>query len=266
MIEIVFLGTGGAFSTNRRGNTALLIEAPDFRMLLEVGPAIVQQLLRAGLHPRDIEHLFVSHSHGDHTLGFPMLILNRLDAASRLHIYGAQETISTLKMLWTLAYADFDSNYLKSDWHRLSDRGLDELEVAPGVTLHTAVVPYPPGALTLAGRWDFKDGPSITFATDTIPNAATIQLARGCDLLIHESTCSAELQPDADASIHFHSTARQAGEVARQAGCRRLALVHMGAEVGEHPDVLIGEARAGTDLEVIVPEDGERVRVSAAER
>ena len=244
----------------------MLIEAPGFRMLLEAGPTIVQQLLRAGLHPRDIEYLFVSHSHGDHTLGFPMLILNRLDAAGRLHIYGAQETISTLKMLWTLAYPDFDRNYLKSDWHRLSDRGLDELEVVPGVTLHTAVVPYPPGALTLAGRWDFEGGPSIAFATDTIPNAATIQLARGCDLLIHESSNSAVLQPDADASTHFHSTARQAGEVARQAGCRRLALVHMVGIVGEHPDVLIEEARADTDLEVIVPEDGERVHVSAAER
>ena len=265
MIEIVFLGTGGAFSTKRRSNTALLIEAPDFRMLLEAGPTVVQQLIRAGLHPRDIENLFVSHPHGDHTLGFPMLILNRLDAGGRLQIYSAPDSIATLKMLWTLAYADFDSNYLKSDWHQLSDRGLDEVELAPGVTLCTAVVPYPPGALTLAGRWDFKDGPSIAFATDTIPNAATIQLARDCDLLIHESSYSAVLQPDADASMHFHSTARQAGEVARQAGCRRLALIHLGVQVGEHPDVLVEEARADTDLEVIVPEDGERVRVSAAE-
>jgi hypothetical protein len=35
----------------------------------------------------------------------------------------------------------------------------------------------------------------------------------------------------------------------------------MGPEIGEQPDVLIEEARAGTDLEVIVPEDGEHVRV-----
>jgi ribonuclease Z len=265
MVEIVFLGTGGAFPTTRRSNTALMIEAPDFSMLVEAGPTVVEQLLRVGLHPPEIQHLFVSHSHGDHTLGFPVLILNRLQAPSRINIYGAQDTISTLKMLWTLAYADFDSNYLKSDWHRLSDRGLDEMELAPGVTLHTAVVPYPPGALTLAARWDFEDGPSIAFATDTIPNAATIQLARDCDLLVHESSYSAVLQPDADASVHFHSTARQAGEVARQAGCRQLALVHLGADVGDHPDVLIEEARADTDLDVIVPEDGDRLRVSASE-
>jgi ribonuclease Z len=265
MTEIVFLGTGGAFSTERRSNTALLIDAPDFRVLLEAGPTVVQQLIHAGVPPADIEHLFVSHSHGDHTLGFPMLILNRLNATSRLNIYSAQDTISTLKMLWTLAYPDFDSNYLKSDWHRLSDRGVDEVKPTPGVTLHTTVVPYPPGALTLAARWDFEGGPSISFATDTIPNAATIQLARGSDLLVHEASYSAVLQPDVNAAMHFHSTARQAGEVARQAGCRQLALVHMGGQAGGHPDVLVEEARADTDLQVIVPEDGERLRLSDAE-
>lgn len=263
MYEITFLGTGHAFTTKRRSNSALLIEAPDFRMLVDAGPTIVQQLARADLHPVDIKRLFVSHSHGDHTLGFPMLVLNRLSAATRLQVYAAQDTISTLQMLWTLAYADFDSNYLKCDWHRMSERRMDEAEVAPGVTLRTIVVPYPPGATTLAARWDFADGPSVTHVTDTIPNTASIQLAQGSDLLIHEASYSAVLQPDIDPAMHFHSTAQQAGEIARQANCRRLALVHLLPEIGDHPDVLIEEARADTDLEVIVPEDGERVRIDA---
>ena len=263
MYEIVFLGTSHAFTTKRRSNSALLIEAPDFRMLVDAGPTVVQQLLSVGLHPIDIKRLFVSHSHGDHTLGFPMLILNRLGAATRLQIYAAQDTISTLKMLWTLAYADFDSNYLKCDWHRMSERRPDEAEVAPGVNLRTVVVPFPAGAPTLAARWDFDDGPSVTFVTDTVPNTTSIQLAQGSDLLIHEASYSAELQPDEDPARHFHSTARQAGEVARQAGCPRLALVHLLPEISDYPETLIEEARAGTDLQVIVPEDGERVRVDA---
>jgi ribonuclease BN (tRNA processing enzyme) len=230
-------------------------------MLAEASPGIVPRLARIDVAASDIRLLFISHSHGDHTLGFPMLVLNRIKAATRLQVYAAQDTLSTLQMLWTLAYADFDSNYLKCDWHRLSDRRLDEVEIAPGVMLRTIVVPYPPGATTLAARWDFADGPSVTYVTDTIPNTASIQLARGSDLLIHEATFSAELQPDADPGMHFHSTARQAGEIARQAGCPRLALVHLGAEVSDHPDVLVDEACAGTDLQVIVPEDGERVRL-----
>lgn len=261
MYEIVFLGTSHAFTTKRRSNSALLIKAPDFHMLVDAGPSIVQQLARIDLHPVDIKRLFVSHSHGDHALGFPMLVLNRLGAATRLQVYAAQDTISTLQMLWTLAYADFDSNYLKCDWHRMSEHRPDKVEVAPGVTLRTVVVPYPAGAPTLAARWDFCDGPSISFVTDTVPNTSSIQLAQGSDLLIHEATHSAELQPDVDPATHFHSTARQAGEVARQAGCPRLALVHLCPEISDYPEVLVEEARADTDLQVIVPEDGERLRV-----
>ncbi|MBN1977366.1 MAG: MBL fold metallo-hydrolase [Anaerolineae bacterium] len=240
-----------------------MIEAPGFRMLVEASPGIVSRLDRIGVSPGDIRRIFISHSHGDHTLGFPTLVLSRIRAATRLQVYAAQDTLSMLQMLWTLAYADFDSNYLKCDWHRMSERRPDEVEVAPGVILRTIVVPYPPGATTLAARWDFEDGPSVTFVTDTIPNTASIQLAQGSDLLIHEATYSAELQPNEDPARHFHSTARQAGEVARQAGCPRLALVHLGPEISNYPKVLVQEARADTDLQVIVPEDGERVRVDA---
>jgi len=262
MVDVVFLGTGGAFSAGRRGHLALLIEAGDFRMLAEAGPEIVQQLVRVGVQASEIERLFVSHSHGDHVLGFPMLILNRLRANSHLHVYAGPNTISTLQMLWTLAYADFDSHYLKAEWHRLSERAEAELKLGDGVTLHTIGIPHPPGVQTLAARWDFETGVSLTFATDTTANPATVELAQGCDLLIHEASYSAVLQPDADPSLHFHSSAQQAGEIARQAGCQRLALVHMGPVIGEQPDVLVEEARAGTSLEVIVPEDGERISLS----
>ena len=106
-------------------------------------------------------------------------------------------------------------------------------------------------------------GPSgPVWLTDTIPSAATVELARGSDLLIHEASFSAVLQPGVDPSVNFHSTARQAGEIARRAGCPRLALVHMGPQISEHPDVLVEEARADSDLQVIVPEDGQRMSIN----
>lgn len=259
MPEITFLGTGGAFPTKRRSTSKFLIESPGFCMLVETGPDIVQQLARADRQPTDIDYLFVSHSHGDHTLGFPMLILSRLGASTRLHVYAGPDTIATLEMLWTLAYADFDSNYLKCEWHHLSERGASVVEISPGITLRTVLVPYPPGAPTLAARWDFADGPAIAYITDTYPNDAAIELAHGCDLLIHESQYSATLQPDEKPRKYFHSTAQQAGEVARQTGCPRLVLVHLGPEIGNHPDVLADEARADTDLQVIIPEDGDHI-------
>jgi ribonuclease Z len=261
MIELTFLGTGSAFSAGRRGNLALLVEAASFRLLVEVGPTIVQQLARVGVKAAEIERLFVSHSHGDHSLGFPIFALNRLPAPPPLHIYAAASTAAALRGLLALAYPGFDDETLNLHWHELSEHGPDEIELVKGVTLRTAVVPHPDNVPTLAARWDLANGPSVAFVTDTVPNAATVDLARGCDLLIHESNFSAKLQPDLDISEYYHSTAQQAGEMARRAGCPRLVLVHLGSEIGEFPAILADEARAGTDLDVTVPEDGERVRV-----
>jgi len=262
MVDVTFLGTGDAFSAGRRGNLALLIEASDFRMLVEAGPAIMQQLARINLQAAEIEWLFISHSHGDHALGFPMLVLNRLPTPTPLRIYAGASAVAVLKALWELAYTGFGIGRLNLCWHELAEQDAEETQLVEGVILHTAAVPHPPGVPTLAARWDFAGGPALTFVTDTFPNAAAVELARGSDLLIHEASYSTTLQPNADPAVNYHSSAQQAGKVARQAGCPRLALVHLGPETGEHPDVLAEEARAGTNLQVIVPEDGQRIHLN----
>jgi len=228
-------------------------------MLAEAGPSILQQLACANLHPAQIERVFISHAHGDHILGFPMLALNRLPNPTPLHIYTTARSAETLRALWELSYHGFGIEQVRLHWCDLREDVPEEVPLAEGVTLRTAPVPGPPEIPTLAARWDFAGGPSVTFVTDTVFNDAAVELARGSDLLIHEASFSAVLQPDVDPALASHSTARQAGEVARRAGCRQVALVHLGPLTGERPDVLAEEARAGTCLEVIVPEDGERV-------
>ena len=261
MPEVVFLGTGGAFAAGRRTNLGLLLQDSDFRMLVETSPMIMQQLARIGLPAIEIEQIFVSHSHGDHSLGFPMLALNRLSAPAQLRVYAGSNTVATLKMLWALVYTGYGGHRLQCEWHNLLEHNPDEVELSHGVILHTTVVSHPPGMPTLAARWNFTDGSSVTFATDTLPCSNTVELAQDSDLLIHEASFSAELQPSTDPFVYFHSTAQQAGEVARQAGCPRLALVHLGAEISEYPDVLAREAGHGNDLQVIVPEDGDRLQL-----
>jgi ribonuclease Z len=262
MVNVTFLGTGGAFSAGRRTNLALLIEGPNFRMLAETGPMILHQLAGAGLKATDIDHLFATHGHGDHILGFPMLVLNRMGAENPLQVYAGESTIATLRVLSALSFSSLSSGRKDVEWHVLSEEGPDEASLKSDVRFRTVLPDHPPGTPTLSARWDFDEGPSITFVTDTRPGQETIALARGSDLLIHEASFSSTLQPHADAAIHYHSTAEQAGKIARQAGCRRLALVHLGPEIGDQPAVLIEEAKAGTGLDVMVPEDGEQVAVT----
>jgi ribonuclease Z len=262
MTHVTFMGTGGAFSAGSRGNLALLIESTGFRMVIEAGPLIMLQLATAGLEVTDVERIFVSHSHGDHTLGFPILALKRnAHFGKTMYVYGGSTTLAILRTLCDTSYPGLGLLDGNIRWHPLSEQDRNRTLLTENVTMTTDVMDHPAGVPTLAARWDFDGGPTVTFVTDTVPNQRSIDLAQGSDLLIHDSNYSAVLQPEATPAEACHSTARQAGEVARQAGCKRLALTHLGQQIGNSPDILIEEARAGTSLEVIVPDDGERILI-----
>jgi ribonuclease Z len=87
-----------------------------------------------------------------------------------------------------------------------------------------------------------RPGRTVVITGDTRPCAATIAIAQGADLLIHEATFGDE---EADrAKETGHSTAREAGVVARSANCRRLLLTHFSARYSRDAADLEAQARA----------------------
>ncbi|CAM3332946.1 ribonuclease Z [Rhodothermus bifroesti] len=84
-------------------------------------------------------------------------------------------------------------------------------------------------------------GRTFAYVADTRPCEAGIRLAEGVDLLYHEATfCQAQHRLAVERG---HSTAREAAEVALQAGARRLLLGHFSARY-EDPMPLVEEARS----------------------
>jgi ribonuclease Z len=91
-----------------------------------------------------------------------------------------------------------------------------------------------------------QPGQSFVYCTDTVFCEAAVELARGADLLIHESTFS-----HADAELAFargHSTSTMAAQTALEAGVRQLVLTHLSPRYVPGnpitPDDLLAEARA----------------------
>jgi len=102
-----------------------------------------------------------------------------------------------------------------------------------------------------------RRGPSIAYTLDTTPCRAAVELGRGADVLIHESTyedARAEL-----AHARGHSTGLEAARVAAEASARTLLLTHFSPSVdGErvadearsiHPRVVAASDLAGIQVD-----------------
>ncbi len=83
MLEIVFVGTGDAFGSGGRRNSAILVRDGETTLLLDCGPTTLLGLKDLGVDPREIDAIAISHFHGDHTSGVPFILLDYLFANPR---------------------------------------------------------------------------------------------------------------------------------------------------------------------------------------
>jgi ribonuclease Z len=99
-----------------------------------------------------------------------------------------------------------------------------------------------------------RRGRRVVVSGDTRPCRGTIEAARGADLLVHDSTFGDAEQERAEETMH--STAREAGRVARQAAASRLVLTHLSMRYDRDFACLLEEARAEYAGAVEVAADG----------
>jgi len=200
-------------------------------VILDAGTGI--RLLGQDLAQRRLERLVAvllfSHTHWDHIQGLPFFRPAR-SSANRLVILGPRRLGQTLEQI--LAGQMVDS-YLPSTFDQLA-ADLIIKEVHNGEPLvvgnHTTVVPrrllHPGGAF---GYRIGCQGRSVAYASDTGHpdgglDANVLELARGADLLIHDSQFTPEERLEHPG--WGHSSWREAVDVAVQAGVGRLALFH----------------------------------------
>jgi ribonuclease Z len=224
-----------------------VIRAGRTTCLVDVGGSPVQKLRRVGIDPVGLSAVVVTHTHPDHVYGLPALIqcLLILGRTAPLPVYCRAE------------HADLVGRLL--DLFGLSDEGLSVpvVPVEPRAAVRVLetpdlVVTASPNAHgrmpNLAVRAD-AGGRSLVYSSDTRPCADVEALARDATALIHEATFA---RPD---PTQWHSTAREAGQVARAAGVRRLYLAHVGYAVHDALPAHVAAARAGFGGTVAMAEE-----------
>src|SRR4030095_9478186 len=119
--KITILGSSGALPAYGRHPSSQLIEIQSRSFLVDCGEGTQMQLMRLQANFHRINHIFISHLHGDHYLGLMGLIftLHLQRRTSDLHVYshrGLDEIITT-----QLRYSRSAPSF-KIVFHRLEKR------------------------------------------------------------------------------------------------------------------------------------------------
>ena len=107
-----------------------------------------------------------------------------------------------------------------------------------------------------------RRGRTVVYTGDTRPSLTVVEVGRGADLLVHDSTFG---EDERERAVETgHSTAAQAAEIAREAGVRRLVLTHISPRYARDAPELLAEAKA-VFPETIVARDGLTIEVPFSE-
>lgn len=99
-LRVTFLGTSGAIPTTTRNTSAVFVQREGDRFLFDCGEGTQRQMMRFNTG-FTIDHVFITHTHGDHVLGLPGLLqtldFNDREAPLAIHTpYGTRKLVERL--------------------------------------------------------------------------------------------------------------------------------------------------------------------------
>ena len=117
--EVTVLGCGSATPTLRHAPTAQVINHNEQLFLLDCGEGTQLQLRRYKIRFQRINHIFITHLHGDHFLGLPGLLstMHLLGRSPDLHIYAHRDLQKAIELQLEISHARLRYEII---WHELN--------------------------------------------------------------------------------------------------------------------------------------------------
>ncbi len=213
-------------------------------LLIDCGVSPRGRLEALGADANRIGDVFITHFHPDHAAGLTLflmeLCLRGRSEPMRVHA-GAESILRIRKHMQMYGWRKMPGLF-PVGYHAVK-RAKRSLVLANNeFRAFSTPVRHVVPALGLRVEI-LQSGKSFVYSSDTEPSANLAALARDADLLIHEATGAGR----------GHSSAAQAAAVAREAGVRRLLLIHTNPY--SDFDALLAEARAVFHGEVTLAAD-----------
>lgn len=243
-MKLHILGCGDAFGSGGRNQSAYLVEADDRRFLLDCGSTTLLAMKRAGIDPRRLDAVFISHLHGDHFGGLPFLFIEFLHRRPRekpLHIAGPPETEEKVNQLFRLMYGGSTASELPPvDYHILHP---GKSAVIEGIEVLPFRVPHQTHEISLGLKIQCA-GKQILFSGDSAWSEIFIEHARGVDFFLCE--CSFY-----DQAAGNHVRYVELLKALPRLECKKLVLTHLGEEMlARKKDLAVTVAEDGMVIEI----------------
>lgn len=265
--DLTILGCSSQQPTRFRNHGAYLVRWNTEGFLFDPGEGTQRQFIWANIAPTCVHHIFVSHFHGDHCLGLGSMLM-RLNLDKVNHEIHCYYPASGEKYFKRLRFGTIYHETIKVIPHPIEEEGLvrdtgtfkiEAYYLEHGVDnlgwriteydrrkfdrekLEQAGIRGPlvkeleeKGTVTVDGKvtaldevsW-IRKGDVLAVVIDTRKCPQAVEIARGAKLLLCESTY---LDAERDlARKHYHMTAKEAGEIAKEAGVDKLVLTHFSA-------------------------------------
>ena len=255
--RVIILGSGTPAPDMGRWGSSFLVGIGGDWMMFDCGFAATYKLYKAGFKATQVDHLFFTHHHSDHDADYPAFLLTRFDMSigkeNELRVYGPTLTEQLTERLLGEGVGAFWHDIVARTNHPLSlgayvERGgklprrppkIHARDIGPGTVatgkhweITAARVEHvQPYLDSLAYRIDSDEG-SIVFSGDTRPCASLTNLAKDADLLVMECIRLSSEQKGL-ATETSETGSYGAGETARDAGVKRMVLVHQRPEMDE---------------------------------
>ena len=274
--RLILLGTGGG-PRPRKANSApaQVIIVNGSAYVVDCGDGVARQLVMANVPLASLKSIFITHHHSDHNADYGNLLLLAWTAGlkQRVDTWGPPPLQRMTRLFFEMNAYDIKT--------RITDEG--RVPLAPLVHAHelrsggvvlqdenvkvtAALVHHPPVSPAFGYRFDAADR-SIVISGDTTPTKALVELAKGADVLVHDALFEPGIDrmvarvPNASSLkrsiLSHHTTAEDAGRVARDAGVKTLVLSHL--VPADDPEITsqmwINAAARHFDGEIIVGRD-----------
>jgi ribonuclease BN (tRNA processing enzyme) len=203
--RLITLGTsGGPPPRAGRAQSSNLLTVKGTHYVVDAGDGVARRLAKAGINPRDVGTVFITHHHDDHTAGLGTLMSVAWDnqRTKPINVYGPPETEALVKA--AVQYYGISAEIRIAD----GGRSVPISEIFIGHDVGTGVIYQDANVKVTAvqnSHFDFHKGTAsgkhksysyrfetpnrvIVFTGDTGASDAVTELAKGADLLVTETS------------------------------------------------------------------------------